>query len=324
MPADEAPRQRRASAPLRSASQRLPWRGPGSDRPDLPLPPGKVPIRRHGVWRKRWRYLGAFSDELMLCAARIQVGPVGQTFWALWDRERGELHERTRILPPPLARGEVWTEAAGAPDAGRIEWAPDEGGATVRIEAGERDGQQRVRAFLRAGEGRWAEAVCPVPGSGDGYVWTRKRIVPVECDVRIGELRIRASARGIEDESCGYHPKHTVWSWSAGVGETVDGRQVGWNLVSGINDPPERSERAIFLVGEPTEPGPVEFDGLDAISHAEGRLEFTAECERSREEKRLLVSYSYRQPFGSFSGTLPGGLELARGLGVMEHHDAHW
>jgi hypothetical protein len=305
------------------AAPGLPWRGPGEARPDLPLPPDKVPIRRGGVWRKRWRYLGAFSDELLLCAARVQVGPLGQTFWAIWDRERGELLERTKLLPPPLARGEVWTEPAGATDAGRIDWAPAEGGTTVRIEAGASSAQEQTRAFLHAGEGAWAEAVCPTPDA-EGYVWTRKRIVPVECDVRVGERRIRVEARGIEDESCGYHPKHTVWSWSAGVGESVDGRQVGWNLVSGVNDPPRNSERAIWVDGQPSEPESVEFEGLDAITHESGRLEFTAECERRKEESRFLVQYSYRQPFGSFSGTLPGGIELRSGLGVMEHHDAHW
>jgi hypothetical protein len=307
-----------------TAAQGLPWRGPGDDRPDLPLPPGKVPIRRDGVWRKRWRYLGAFSEQLMLCAARVQVGPIGQTFWAIWDREGNELHERTRILPPPLARGEVWTEPADSSDSGRIDWAPPEGGTTVRIEAAARSGQEQTRAFLRAGEGRWAESVCPVPESERGYVWTRKRIVPVECDVRIGERRLRGQATGIEDESCGYHPRHTVWSWSAGVGRAADGRPVGWNLVNGINDPPRHSERAVWIDGVPSEPNPVEFEDLEAIAHESGRLEFTAECERRKEEKRMLVEYSYRQPFGSFTGTLPGGVELAAGLGVMEHHDAHW
>ncbi len=68
----------------------------------------------------------------------------------------------------------------------------------------------------------------------------------------------------------------------------------------------------------------MEFDGLSAIAHADGRLEFAAECERAKEERRAFVNYSYRQPFGTFSGTLPGGLELASGFGVMEHHDANW
>ena len=56
--------------------------------------------------------------------------------------------------------------------------------------------------------------------------------------MRIGERRIRTEARGVEDESCGYHPHHTVWDWSAGVGETRRRARGGWNLVSGINDPP--------------------------------------------------------------------------------------
>jgi hypothetical protein len=301
----------------------LPWRGPGDGRPDLPLPPGDVPIRRRGSWRKRWRYLGAFSDQLLLCAARVQVGPVGQTFWAVWDREQRTMRERTRVLLP-LARGEVWTEAGEGGDGGRIDWAPEAGGTLVRVEAQGRGGEPPARAFLRAGEGRWAESVCPT-GEDDGYVWTRKRIVPVDCDVRVGERRILSEARGIEDESCGYHPAHTVWSWSAGVGETSEGRPVGWNLVAGINDPAERSERAIWVGDEPTEPGPVRFEGLEAIAFDDGsRLQFEAECERRKEESRLLVRYSYRQPFGSFTGSLPGGLTLARGFGVMEHHDAHW
>ena len=38
----------------------------------------------------------------------------------------------------------------------------------------------------------------------------------------------------------------------------------------------------------------------------------------------LLLRSDYRQPFGVFSGTLPGGLELAEGYGVMEQHDVHW
>jgi hypothetical protein len=301
----------------------LPWRGPGPGRPDLPLPPGKVPLRRNGVWRKRWRYVGAFSDELLMCAARVHVGPVGQTFWAVWDREQRTLHERTRLLLP-TARGEVWTEHPDE-EVGQIDWAPDEGGTLVRIEAEPKPDSEKLRAFLRVGEGAWAESICPT-GEDDGYVWTRKRISPVECDVRIGdERRIKAKARAIEDESCGYHPHHTVWSWSAGVGEATDGRTVGWNLVSGVNDPPESSERAIWIDGQPTEPGAVEFDGLEAVAFPGGeRLEFSGECERQKEEKRAFISYSYRQPFGTFTGTLPGGIELRRAFGVMEFHEAHW
>jgi Protein of unknown function (DUF2804) len=193
----------------------------------------------------------------------------------------------------------------------------------VRIE-GTHPEAGEVRAFLRFGPGEWAESVCAA--EPDNYVWTRKRAdVPVEADIRIGDERFRFEARGMEDETEGYHPRHTVWDWSAGVGRTTDGRSIGWNLVSGINDPPDRSERAIWIDGRSSEPAPVSFEGLDAIRFDDGaRLEFSAECERRREERKPFVRYAYRQPFGVFTGSMPGEIELERGLGVMEHHDAHW
>ncbi|MGI9020961.1 MAG: DUF2804 domain-containing protein [Solirubrobacterales bacterium] len=313
---------------MTNAISSLPWRGPDGERPDLPLPPGKMPLRSGGRMRKRWRYVGAFADELFVCAARIHVGPLVQSFWVVCDRESGEMWERTRLLLPG-ARGEVWTEHLGGEevvaelgDLGVLDYAPDEG-SLVRIDADVR-GSDDVRAFLRCHGGTWAEAICPTDEGQ--YVWTRKRAdVPIEVDVRVGDRRWRVKARGMEDESAGYHPKHTVWSWSAGVGRTTDGRSVGWNLVSGINDPPERSERAIWVGGKPFEPGPVEFEDLEAIAFDDGsRLRFAKEFERSKEENRLIVKYTYRQPFGTFTGTLPGGLELESGLGVMEFHDATW
>jgi uncharacterized protein DUF2804 len=258
------------------------------------------PIRRRGRWRKRWVYVGAFADEVMACAARVEVGPFRQTFWAILDRSSGELAERTKARVPG-ARGEVRGDAAG-----------------MEISAGEASGS------LRVGTGTAVEVTCPT--SEGNEVWTRKRAgIPVACELAVGERRWKVDALGVTDETIGYHPRHTVWSWSTGVGETADGVAVAWNLVEGVNDPARGSERAIWLAGEPSEPGPVAFDELDAIDFADGsRLTFAAEAERAREESVLGARYSYRQPFGTFAGTLPGGATLARGMGVMEHHDAIW
>lgn len=302
-----------------SGTEQLPWRGPGPGRPhDLRLPPERLrllgPKRR---LRKRWRYVGVFCEAFLLCAARAQVGPFGQTFWAVADRETGEMHERT-VKRAPLTRGEVWSERA---QGGHWEIGSGEPGVVTLIDAGE------VRAELRIGEGRWAESVCPARGEGEGgYVWTRKRIAPVECEIALpGGRSFKRAAFGIEDESAGYHPRHTVWQWSAGVGLAADGRPVGWNLVSGVNDPPERSERAIWIEGEPYEPAPVSFaDDLSGIGFEGGeRLAFTTEAERRAEENLGLIKFKYRQPFGTFSGSLDG-IELAEAYGVMEHHDALW
>ena len=182
-----------------------------------------------------------------------------------------------------------------------------------------------MRAFLRVGEG-------DVGGVGlPDRRGRRLRLDPQAGACRSSATCGSASAgsaprrAGSRTSRAATTRSHTVWDWSAGVGRTTDGRDVGWNLVSGINDPPQRSERAIWVDGEPTEPAPVSFEGLDAIALDGGAARVQRRV-RAREagEARRSSSTSYRQPFGTFTGTLPGGLELERGLGVMEHHDAHW
>ena len=133
-------------------------------------------------------------------------------------------------------------------------------------------------------------------------------------------------ALAVIDDTAGYHARHTEWWWSAGVGESPDGVALAWNLVAGVNDPPSGSERAVWVAGEPREAPPVSFAAdLSRISCEDGsELRFHAEAERSRSENLLIVSSDYRAPFGTFSGTLPGGIPLAHGLGVVEHHRARW
>ncbi|HWJ51734.1 MAG TPA: DUF2804 family protein, partial [Solirubrobacteraceae bacterium] len=64
---------------------------------------------------------------------------------------------------------------------------------------------------------------------------------------------------------------------------------------------------------------------LSSVSCEDGtELRFVAETERARHDNLLIVSSDYRAPFGTFSGMLPGGVELTRGLGVVEHHRARW
>ena len=255
-----------------------------------------MPMRAHGQTRKRWRYIGVFGPEVMLCAARAQVGPLSQSFWVLWDRR-----ERRRLAHTSLRPGsrEVTME-----------------GPSLEIDA------RGMRASLSLGECAAVESICP---SGAGWGWTSKRAgVPVSGTIEAGGQRWDIEALGVDDQSAGYHRRYTSWLWSAGVGEASDGRAVAWNLVEGINDPPQRSERGIWIDGEPHEPAPVSFQGMSAIEFADGsRLSFAEECERARNENFLLIRSRYRHQFGTFTGALEG-LPLAEGFGVMEEHEAVW
>jgi hypothetical protein len=258
--------------------------------------PAFLPLFEQRQLRKRWRYVGVFAEELMLCAARAEVGPLSQSFWVLLDRSSGRQWNHTALRP---GSREVTME-----------------GPLLEI-----DGPD-LRASLRLGEVAPIEATCP---SGRALAWTRKRVgMPVEGTVEIPGYRWEVSGRGVDDESAGHHQRHTSWNWSAGVGTASDGRPVAWNLVTGINDPPHGSERAIWIDGEPTEPPPVSFDTPDAIELSETEaLGFSGESEHTHDDNYFLIRSRYRHRFGSFSGLL-GGVDLREGLGVMEEHDAVW
>ena len=255
-----------------------------------------MPLFEQRQLRKRWRYVGVFADEVMLCAARAEVGPLTQSFWVLLDRRSEEQWNHTALLP------------------GSKEVTLD--GPRLEIDG------PGLRASLLLGESTPIEVTCP---SGRARAWTRKRVgMPIEGTIEVPGRSWEVAGRGVDDESAGHHQRHTSWNWSAGVGTAADGRPVAWNLVTGINDPPRGSERAIWVEGEPTEPPPVRFRGLDGIELLDGEaLGFDSESEHGRNDSYLLIRSRYRHRFGSFSGSL-GGLTLASGLGVMEEHDALW
>ncbi len=265
----------------------------------------------------------------MACAALVQVGPARQSFWAIYTREDGRLRERTRMLlrrgatvELPQGRMSIRDRGVGLDltlqEGGGIEArcahgadVSDEGGKTSAVEADPPDtGEETL---------------------GVGEVWTRK-----QAGVRThGTLTLPGgSPRAIEalaviDDTVGYHPRETEWWWSAGVGTGEDGAELAWNLVAGVNDPPTGSERAVWVDGVPSETQPVYFAAdLSEIAARDpddgSRLSFTAEAVRRRSENLLVVRSDYTAPFGAFSGTLPGGVHLKGGIGVMEHHRARW
>jgi Domain of unknown function (DUF2804), C-terminal len=278
------------------------------------VPAARMPLFRGTRPLKRWRYAAVFCEELMACAAIVHVGPARQSFWAVLSREESRLRERTRLLP---RRGAVELSP------GRMRVC--DGGVALDFELEEDGG---------------IEALCP---HGRGYVWTRKQAgLPARGTVALdGGAPRTIEALAVLDDTAGYHARVTEWRWAAGVGVDPAGTPLAFNLVEGVNDPPTEagrhspparipvsasSERAVWVAGEPHEVAPVSFaPDLSWIASADGsRLRFTAEAQRSRRENLLLVRSDYQAPFGTFAGTLPGGIELARGMGVVEHHRARW
>jgi Protein of unknown function (DUF2804) len=255
-----------------------------------------MPPARGGRPLKRWRYVGIYASEVMLCAGVVRIGVLPQCFWAVWDPGSRRLRERTRFLR-----------------------------STVRLDEHRcriHDGDVRIDLALDPGDP--IEVVSP---HGAQYAWTRKQGgIRARGTVSLGGVERRVDARGVVDESAGYHARETAWKWTAGVGTTGDGSPVAWNLVDGVHDDHEASERTIWLAGEPHELGPVVFapDLSGLTGHDGSELTFDAQAERRRDDNLLVFRSVYAQPFGTFGGFLPGGIGLAEGYGVMERHDVRW
>jgi hypothetical protein len=268
-----------------SALDALPLR----DHPSgLPVPPARLPVWSGRRPLKRWRYVGLYGERVMLCAAQVEVARLPLAFWAIWDRQTHELRERT------VRSGRGVTVGAGSVRFPEADLALRPDGDPVEVTS----------------------------RHGDSYIWTRKQPV-----LAVGSVDgVAVELRGLVDDSAGYHARDTAWAWSAGVGEDAAGRALAWNLVTGVHDAPTDSERTLWIDGAAREVPAGRFaDDLSAIAWPSGaRLEFAEEARRARTEDYKIFASDYVQPFGTFRGTMPGGVEVARGWGVMERHRARW
>src|SRR5829696_2203674 len=150
----------------------LPVRGAGVRELALALPPGRMPAFQRGRPLKRWRYLGVYRSDLMLCVGHARVAGVPQRWWAV-----------------ALPDGTLF-----------------EGSRGVRLEAG----WARVRGVLdlQLVEPQGIEVVSP---HGRSYIWTRKSApVRVRGRVSVGGHTLELDGdHGFVDESAGYHARHT-------------------------------------------------------------------------------------------------------------------
>ena len=271
---------------------RLPYRGDGQDRPaGLALPPAAMPRRQGTRPLKRWRYVGVYGSDVMLCAGVARVAGVPAAFWAVWDRGGQRLWERTTHRRGPVT----------LPD-GALRVAEREVAIDLVLEPA-------------------GDPIEVISRHGDSYIWTRKRPLRATGLLTLEGRTLAIDAGGLLDDSAGYHARRTAWAWSAGVGVAAGGQAVAWNLVEGIHDAAAGSERTVWIDGAAHEVEPVAFaTDLEAV----GGLRFAAEAERVRRDDFLVLASDYRQPFGTFGGTLPDGTALRVGFGVMERHRARW
>ena len=241
----------------------------------------------------------------MACAALVQVGPARQSFWALHMTRPGRRCASARGCCP--RRSEVQL-TMGRTRARR-------GAGAARPRARERQGRG-ARPEPRGGTGlRGASA-----RTAAGRVWTRKQAgIPAQRHAR-ARRRPAAGDRGAGRDRRHRRPPR------AGDRVALERRRRPRQRRAGARmEPRQRRQRpaerlrAGGLGRRRPRRGPAgelrRRTSRGSTARTARELRFTAEAERSRRENLLIVSSDYRAPFGTFSGTLPGGDRARPGLG---------
>ncbi len=273
-----------------------PYRGSGIDRPTVPLPPEYLSLFRAGQLRKRWHYVSFWSRELSLCAARVSVGPLRQEYWAIWDRAAQEFRERSHMFKRCVLI-----------EPNRLQ--VNDGDVAIDVTYQSCSSFEVYRPARRA------------------YIWSHKDY----CRQAHGTVRYGSTTRAVTgvvfvDINTGYHERHTHWRWAAAAGSDQHGRLVAFNAITGLFDTPVNSERTTWIEENAREIGPNTFsEDLLTVGFAEGgTLRFKREALLEHHDNFLVIRSDYFHWFGTYSGMLPGGIELHEAFGVFERHDALW
>ena len=283
---EHSPHARRAALPRRR--DRAAPRG-------SPLPPAPMPLPRGRRPLKRWRYVRRLRARADAVRGHGPRSPGSRRRSGRSGTARaGGCCERTRPAPRPASR------------------CP-----TARVRVARPRGRRRSRA--RAAPASAVEVV-----SRHGALVHLDAQAPVRATglVTLEGRTLAVDARGLIDETAGYHARHTAWEWSAGAGIAARRRARS----CGTSSPACTTRRAAASArcgstASRARSGP---SRSPRASTPSASLRFAPEAERVRRDDLLLIASDYRQPFGTFAGTLPDGTELASGHGVMERHRARW
>ncbi|HEV8325446.1 MAG TPA: DUF2804 domain-containing protein [Myxococcota bacterium] len=284
---------------------------------------------------KRWRFVLAADERLLVGAAVADLGYLGLGFAYALERPTGRLLASCGGLTlSRLARvgDETWRGA-------RTRWRGRGGSLTMTARPGETalevdlEFGRRLGAALRFEPGAAPPLTLCTPVRGGTVNTTVKSSLlrargPVTVDGTLHHLE----GLGGSDYTHGLLGRETSWRWAFGVGRDATGRAVGFNLVTGFNEG-GGGENALWA-GEALVP----LSGAPEIAFAgdaatgpwtvrtpggEIDLRFTPAAARSEALDLKLIASSYVQPFGRFDGRVAGA-EVTNFAGVVEDHYTKW
>lgn len=336
----------------------MPW-----TRPDPTPPLSLAPLPRYGVWGaaipnpdlfhakipgiypafrrlryKAWQHYALITPHLYVSFAALDVGYL-RSAWVQLAPLTGEgRRERKRATPwLPLS-------VSGSLEGGRTEVRlPDlkleiqHAGPTQQIRLVAPKGPDFPEFSLEATIQTDEPLVVCLPLPNGSAMFSHKAPFSVRGSLTIEGVRHALNpgeSTALLDWHQAYYPAHTWWKWATFAGFTENGRRLALNLTHNLAlDEATLTENALWLDGECSRLGPARFEVGSPGSPWRIRTEdgadlaFTPLGERRENTRVGPVRSLLRQPYGTFTGTLPGPsglIRLGRAFGLCEDHDARW
>lgn len=289
---------------------------------------------------KRWQYMGFASPEIVVGLAVVDIGYAHTAFVYAYLREDRTLHEfsfldllrrRTRLSESSVAG---ISEHVAGPRLLRMDNRLERSPRHIQVQI-----PQAMQLDVRTDE-RGVTPLCVVTRNGlHGYNYCHKAAgFPIEGVVEVGGRRFELCgdhAFGTLDWTAGCLARNTFWNWASAGGVLDDGRRLGINFVSGVNDR-GCTENGFWVDGRPVKVDVVDFDYDPAailskpwrIRSNDGKVDllFRADSERAEDISLGLVVSRFHQPFGCFEGHLEvdGARREVSLYGMVEQHEARW
>jgi hypothetical protein len=276
--------------------------------------------------RKTWIYSGAFSERYCIGFAIADAGLVATAFVYVFDAQTGRYAEEKITAPfgfassfdPDLKTAWILKKFSITPDGDKL----------VCSYRG-----KRIQIKMSLTEnGKGSSTIAPA-GERPFHHTYKNLLMPAVVDATVDGEKIQVEGNiGSIDFSKGYPPRHTFWNWASLNAVTENGVEFGINLVADFNNSIENAlwvngkvmqlSQATFTYGRPVEKSIWQINTLDGILS----MKFTPLGVRGENIKAVFMSSIFKQPFGTFSGTikLEGILHNFTGHGVVEEHFAKW
>lgn len=290
----------------------------------------------------QFQFIGVTSEEFVFGCALVDIKYLSNAFVYLYNRKTHTIDEFSFLQPLALNAA-----LSTHPDGGRSRFK--KGKATFEITAQELPRERHLKVTigtrvkidvsLSEPENYQPLAICSQNGY-NGWTYTQKApALSAHGSITWQDQRYdlnNGQALGSYDWSCGYMRRETAWNWASLSGHLEDGRRIGFNFASGVNET-GITENGFWLEDKLYKVGQMRFAydrkdryGQWRLQSSDGSVDITFEAEGERSEKInvVLLASNFTQLFGKFFGTIttPDGetLSLNGQVGFAEDHYAKW